>query len=254
MVVRHRRRRRGRSAPRPPRPAAGAGASREPPQPATARPAPRGDRRVTPLTRDAPPAPAVVVEQRHRLELQPLVVQRAAGARQVEARARRPGRSSTPPVELAAGERLAAARAARRGRRAACPPTLATTSATPSTSRLRQRPRPSVVDAVERRPRRRGSASPHRPSGSGRRRAARGSTHALDLEPVEVGRRLLERLLDRQLERRGRRRAAVAAALAGAAARRRPRPEQLDVAAVRLHVRAARCRAPRRTRSSSGTG
>ena len=46
---------------------------------------------------------------------------------------------------------------------------------------------------------------------------------ALDLEPGEVGRVLVQRLLDRQLERRARRGAAVAAAL-----EREPRDAVLD--------------------------
>ena len=80
--------------------------------------------------------------------------------------------------------------------------------------------------------------------GAGDHRQARSADglrrDALDLEALEVGRRLLERLLDRQLERHRRRRAVRAAA-----AQVDPRDpvlerQQLDVAAVGLHVRADR--------------
>ena len=61
--------------------------------------------------------------------------------------------------------------------------------------------------------------------------------HALDLEAEQVGRGLLERLLDRELERRRRGRAAVAVADEAQVRDAVLEPQQLDVAAVRLHVR-----------------
>ena len=60
---------------------------------------------------------------------------------------------------------------------------------------------------------------------------------ALDLEPLEIGRRLLERLLDRQLERHRRRRAVRAAAPQVDPRDPVLQRQQLDVAAVGLHVR-----------------
>ena len=71
-------------------------------------------------------------------------------------------------------------------------------------------------------------------------RRRRRRDRALDHEALEVGRRGVERRLDRQLERRGRRRAALAAALEPDPRDPALDPEQLDVAAVRLHVRAHR--------------
>ena len=69
--------------------------------------------------------------------------------------------------------------------------------------------------------------------------------------PEQVGRGLVDRLLDRQLERRRRRRAAVAVADEAQPRDAVLEPEQLDVAAVGLHVRAHASRAPRCTRVSS---
>ena len=83
------------------------------------------------------------------------------------------------------------------------------------------------------------------PRGLGDRERLQG---ALDLEALEIGGLVLERLLDRELERRRRGGAAAAAALEPDARHAVLEPEQLDVPAVRLHVRAhpvERARHPR---------
>ena len=107
-------------------------------------------------------------------------------------------------------------------------------------------PRAEAGDAVELDP----LAS--RRGGLGRRRRRRDD--ALDVDAEQVGRALLERGLDRLLERRLRR-----AQPLHEPCEPQPRdavldPEQLDVAAVGLHVRPHARRAPRARASSSGTG
>ncbi len=80
----------------------------------------------------------------------------------------------------------------------------------------------------------------HRQAGPRRSGAATPSTSS----PSQVRRRLLQRLLDRQLERHRRGRAVRAAALQMDPGHAVLQRQQLDVAAVGLHVRAHASRAP----------
>ena len=178
-----------------------------------------------------------LAQQRDRLELEVVVVQRAAGPRQEEA---------APAAR--AGERAAVERAARRARRRSsrtrCGRRAASRRRSPRTS---DTPSTSVAGEELGRRRRRGCATPARRCAIGSAipvTSSSSSTTPSTSMPEQVRRGLLERLPDRQLERRGRRPARLAAALEAQLRDPVLDPEQLDVAAVRLHVRPHACRAP----------
>ena len=200
---------------------------------------PRRARAAGSIPRHRHADPPVVAQQRHRRDLQrsssgERPARRSSKRRSHEGQVSMPRRRHRGGVEARRGTSRT-----RCGRRAGCRRTLATSRSAPATVTAPSCPAPA------RRPRG-PSRRPARPRTAVRTRSDRqleppgrgaGSLHALDLEALEVGRRLLERLLDRQLERRLRRRAALAVP-------DQPHPghavldaDQLDVAAVRLHVR-----------------
>ena len=181
-------------------------------------------------------------QQRHRARAGARSApQRAARARQVEAPPAR-GAGEQRRRQRGVAERRVAAGARGRGRPAAVPSTFATTSSTPRTAIARSVPgatSPAASSGSHA-----GAAAAPRPPARSDRAAAR-ATRLRGLRrtpstsrPEQVGRGLLERLLDRQLERRRRGRAAVAVALEAQPRDAVLEPQQLDVAAVGLHVRA----------------
>ena len=162
------------------------------------------------------------------------------------------GRSNVPP-QLRAGQRAAeqrrVGRAPRRSRRSGRGRRAASRRRWPRSARRRcaiSCPRSRPATPVERRP---------TPRSARRLRAPRRRRDdALDVEPEQVGRALLQRALDRELHRALRRRAAAARSL-----QPQPRDAVLDARAARRRRRGtpctgARCRAPPAPASSSGTG
>ena len=209
------------------------------------RPAARGRRggEVEPPRALAVPAHALsatvtqpsLSQQRHRLELEPVVVERAARTRQVEAapaarageRAGREHGAVEAPAAARAGVAIGEQRALDVGhdeRRA---------------GHLGHHHllRSELADAVQVEPGRRGRR--HAIARQRERDAERllRLNDALHIHPGQIGRRLLQRLPHRQLERGGGCRAGAAAALQAQAGDSVLHPEQLDVSAVRLHVR-----------------
>ena len=190
-----------------------------------------------------------LAQQRHRLELQPSSsIERPARGRKND-RAQLGARRARRPISSPVVQRRAAARRSGRGRRAACRRRWRRPASLPADADRGERAVGELADRldVEPRGRRRRRGHHHRQLHPGGRRRAAGDHRqpgprrlrrdALDLEALEVGRRLLERLLDRELERHRRGRAVRAAA-----AQVDPRDpvlerQQLDVAAVGLHVR-----------------
>ena len=157
----------------------------------------RRPRRAAGRSAQRHPRAAGAVEQRHRLEQQPLVVERAPGARQEEAAlAGRAGRAS-PSLELAAGERAAAAGAGSR-KASSVPSTRATISSTPVDARGRQLALGEPVGAVEVEPRRRlrrrrcrrrpGPPAARVDPAPGAAGCGDPATAALDHQALEVGR------------------------------------------------------------------
>ena len=222
----------------------------------------RGPRRSSkPLTRAAPPG-------RRRRPRPAAGPARAGAARRPSERPAR-GRKNVPragragehaPLELAPCERGTARRARVPVGEQAALHVRATTSRRAGhrrAARISSAPRPSRPSSADHEVEAGHAQSPLRASPAGQRQRRPGDPRlhgALDLDPEQVGRRLLERLLDRQLERGRRRRAAVAAAL-----QPQPRHAVLDADAAPRRRRAtpcrgARCRAPRLTRVSRATG
>ena len=189
------------------------------------------------------PRPSAALQQRHRLEQQPLVVERAPGPGQEEPPRALPA-GQRPLVELGLAEPAPAAGAAVAERERVALHA-GDDQLDPGDARRPQLALGEPVGGVEVEPARRLRARAggdldygelERPGpGSGR---LRGGHRSLDHQALEIGRRLLERRLDRQLERRGGGRAPVAAALEADPGDPVLDPEQLDVPAVRLHVRA----------------
>ena len=142
-----------------------------------------------------------------------------------------------------------------RGRRGTVPSTFATTSSTPSSSSVRNVPG-SIPAACSSRCQPGALAARHPACHRERLPHRLRLGDALDLEAEQVRRGVVDRLLDRELERRGRGRAAVAVADQPQVRDPVLEPQQLDVAAVRLHVRAhARERLPApASRAAPGTG
>ena len=228
MVVGDRQRRRGRSARCRPRSAAARAVARAGArQPAQARDhlrraaatatASASSRRplASALIRERHLDASLLAQQRHRLELQPVVVHGAPGARQEERRARSSGSAARRRRASPSCSGAAAAARTRRGTRAACPSTLATTSVAPAT-RPPQRALAGSRRRVDLEPCRRHHDRQLRTrcrSAIGSARPAHLRRDPLDLETLEVGCGLLERLLDRELERDRRGRAVRAAPL-----------------------------------------
>ena len=187
----------------------------------------------------------VLAQERHRLELDAVVVHRAARARQEE----RPLalRAAQHAVLERARVKLASAPGAAVAVRQERAVHVCDDEPAPADLGADQGARGETVEAVDR--------DPHRGGRPGRVRdrrvrpavpaRGRGLEHTLDLEAVEVGGGLLERLLDGELERHRRGGAVRAAALQADPGDPVLEREQLDVPAVRLHVRAGRARARR---------
>ncbi len=203
---------------------------------------------------DAAPGRAAAAPARAGAGRRPSSGRRGAGSTCARSRGSAARPSSSSPSCSARRSRRSG-----RGRRAACPPRWRPRA-------RRRRPRPSPTRRPRALPAGRRSNQDGVGAGASGRRSMRataaaagggagpGLLDALDLQPVQVGRGLLERLLDGELERDRRRRAAGAAALAAGSGRpRRPAP-----AARRCRratpCRAARCSSASATRSSSGTG
>ena len=139
------------------------------------------------------------------------------------------GTTARRPAAAPVVQRRAAARRTGRGRRAAC----RRRWRPPGRARHADRGERSVGERGDRfdvEPRRRGrwrmttgSSIPDGAEPGHRQPAARLRRDALDLEALEIGRRLLERLLDRELERRPTTPSSPSSCPAGGSARRRPR-------------------------------